>query len=96
VDRGDLDLYQLTSYLSGHDVPLGALAYPRHETDQAAVDQHGPWVTREGQRAVFARLPATASDTTQATHRPSTFRSGCAIPCQREIFGSSDRSGESR
>ncbi len=64
VDRGDL--YQLTSYLSGHDVPLGALAYPPHKTDQAAAEQHGPWLTREGQRAVFARLPATASDTAEA------------------------------
>lgn len=64
VDRGDL--YQLTSYLSGHEVPLGALMYPPHDTDQAAAEQHGPWLTREGQCAVFARLPSAASDTTRA------------------------------
>lgn len=64
VDRGDL--YQLTSYLSGHDVPLGALAYPPHDTDQASADLRGPWHTREGQTAVFTRLPATATETTHA------------------------------
>lgn len=64
VDRGDL--YQLTSYLSGHDVPLGALAYPPHDADHAAAEQHGPWLTRDGQRAVFTRLPSVASDTTRA------------------------------
>lgn len=47
VDRGDL--YQLASYLSGHDVPLGMLAYPPHESDWASADLDGPWLTREGQ-----------------------------------------------
>jgi len=64
VDRGDL--YQLTSYLSGHDVPLGVLAYPPHDTDQATADLDGPWLTREGQQTRFVRLPATATDATAA------------------------------
>lgn len=63
VDRGDL--YQLASYLSGHDVPFGALAYPPSESDLAAADTQGPWVTRDGQRAVFTRLPAVASEAAQ-------------------------------
>jgi 5-methylcytosine-specific restriction enzyme subunit McrC len=64
VDRGDL--YQLTSYLSGHDVPLGALAYPPHDGDEAAADRHGPWTTRAGQRTCFVRIPATAMGATDA------------------------------
>ena len=64
VDRGDL--YQLTSYLSGHDVPLGVLAYPPHDTDQATADLDGPWLTREGQQTRFVRLPATAAEATTA------------------------------
>lgn len=60
VDRGDL--YQLTSYLSGHDVPLGALAYPPHDTDQAMAEVDGPWLTRTGQQARFGRVPPTAAD----------------------------------
>jgi 5-methylcytosine-specific restriction enzyme subunit McrC len=62
VDRGDL--YQLTSYLSGHEVPLGVLAYPPHNTDAATADLDGPWLTREGQQTRFARIPATTSEAT--------------------------------
>ncbi len=58
VNRGDL--YQLTSYLSGHDVPLGALAYPPHETDSASADLDGPWLTRHEQKTRFIRVPADA------------------------------------
>lgn len=58
LDRGDL--YQLTSYLSGHDVPLGALAYPQHDDDRATADLDGPWATREGQAVRFIRMPAAA------------------------------------
>jgi 5-methylcytosine-specific restriction enzyme subunit McrC len=64
VDRGDL--YQLTSYLSGHDVPLGVLAYPPHDTDEASADLDGPWLTRAGQETRFVRVPATATDATAA------------------------------
>jgi 5-methylcytosine-specific restriction enzyme subunit McrC len=64
VDRGDL--YQLTSYLSGHDVPLGVLAYPPHDTDDASADLDGPWLTRAGQETRFVRIPATATDATAA------------------------------
>ena len=60
VDRGDL--YQLTSYLSGHDVPHGLLAYPPHDTDEAAADLDGPWLTRAGQETRFVRHPATARE----------------------------------
>lgn len=63
VDRGDL--YQLASYLSGHDVPLGALAFPPHDSDWAAANLDGPWLTRDGQRVRFARFPATATEATQ-------------------------------
>lgn len=59
VDRGDL--YQLSSYLSGHGVSLGALAYPPGEGDNATADAEGPWAMRSGQTASFVRLPATAS-----------------------------------
>lgn len=59
VDRGDL--YQLTSYLSGHDVPLGALAYPPHDDDEAIADLDGPWATREGQQVRFLRVQADAT-----------------------------------
>lgn len=64
VDRGDL--YQLTSYLSGHDVPLGVLAYPPHDTDEASADLDGPWLTRAAQDTRFVRIPATAPDATAA------------------------------
>ena len=63
VDRGDL--YQLTSYLSGHDVPLGALAYPPHDNDEATADLDGPWSTRAGQHVRFVRLPASAGEATR-------------------------------
>lgn len=63
VDRGDL--YQLASYLSGHDVPLGALAYPPHDSDWAAANLDGPWLTREGQQVRFARFPATVTEATR-------------------------------
>lgn len=55
VDRGDL--YQLTAYLAGHDVPYGALAYPPAE-DKARAADLGPWRTASGQRVEFLRLPA--------------------------------------
>ena len=55
VDRGDF--YQLTAYLSGHDVAYGALAYPRAE-DKARAADLGPWQTGSGQRVEFLRLPA--------------------------------------
>lgn len=64
VDRGDL--YQLASYLSGHDVPLGMLAYPPHDTDEAAAELDGPWATRERQQINFARLPASTGEATAA------------------------------
>ncbi|HMO00355.1 MAG TPA: hypothetical protein PKD59_13160 [Miltoncostaeaceae bacterium] len=64
VDRGDL--YQIASYLSGHDVPLGALAYPPHDDDEALADLHGPWMTRAGQRTRFLRIPATTDAATAA------------------------------
>lgn len=60
VDRGDL--YQLASYLSGHNAALGALAYAPHDSDSAAADLDGPWLTHQGQRVRFVRLPATAAD----------------------------------
>ncbi len=63
VDRGDL--YQLTSYLSGHDVPFGALAYPPNDNDQATADLDGPWSTREGQHVRFIRIPADATKATR-------------------------------
>jgi 5-methylcytosine-specific restriction enzyme subunit McrC len=63
VDRGDL--YQLATYLSGHDVALGALAYPPHDSDQAAADLDGPWLMRQGQQVRFARFPATAAGATR-------------------------------
>lgn len=62
VDRGDL--YQLTSYLSGHEVPLGVLAYPPHDTDEASADLDGPWLTREGKENRFLRIPATRNEAT--------------------------------
>lgn len=62
VDRGDL--YQLTSYLSGHEVPLGVLAYPPHDTDEASADLDGPWLTREGKENRFLRIPATSNEAT--------------------------------
>lgn len=55
VDRADL--YQLTAYLAGHDVPYGALAYPPADDKARAVDL-GPWRTASGQRVEFLRLPA--------------------------------------
>lgn len=64
VDRGDL--YQLASYLSGHDVALGALAYPPHESDEASAEIFGPWLTRTGQVTHFVRIPATGSEATAA------------------------------
>lgn len=60
VDRGDL--YQLASYLSGHDVPLGMLAYPPHDSDWASANVDGPWQTREGQYVRFGRMPADGSE----------------------------------
>lgn len=63
VDRGDL--YQLASYLSGHDVPFGALAYPPQDNDSAAAELDGPWLTREGQHVRFVRVPAAAVDATR-------------------------------
>jgi 5-methylcytosine-specific restriction enzyme subunit McrC len=63
VDRGDL--YQLTSYLSGHDVPLGALVYPPHDIDEAPADLDGPWLTREGQYVCFVRIPGEVDDATR-------------------------------
>lgn len=64
VDRGDL--YQLTSYLAGHDVPLGALAYPPHDDDEARADSAGPWSTRDRQQASFVRIPASVGEATEA------------------------------
>lgn len=63
VDRGDL--YQLTSYLSGHDVRLGVLAYPPAENDDAIADTRGPWATRLGQEVRFARFQSRADDCVQ-------------------------------
>ncbi|MFZ1153445.1 MAG: hypothetical protein WAN93_00930 [Solirubrobacteraceae bacterium] len=60
IDRGDL--YQLASYLSGHDVQLGALAYPPHDNDWATADLDGPWLTRDGQNVRFIHVPATAAE----------------------------------
>jgi 5-methylcytosine-specific restriction enzyme subunit McrC len=55
IDRGDL--YQLTAYLAGHDVPYGALAYPP-ANDKARAADLGPWQTASGQRVEFLRLSA--------------------------------------
>lgn len=64
VDRGDL--YQLTSYLSGHDVPCGVLAYPPHATDEAVAVTYGPWLMREGQTTRFARVPSSEGGAAEA------------------------------
>jgi 5-methylcytosine-specific restriction enzyme subunit McrC len=73
VDRGDL--YQLTSYLSGHNVPFGALAYPPHDSDEAKADLDGPWSTRESQHVWFARIPA---DVAEATRELTALSKGAA------------------
>jgi hypothetical protein len=53
------------SYLSGHDVPLGALAYPPHDDDEATADLDGPWSTRAGQHVRFVRLPVSTGEATR-------------------------------
>lgn len=60
VDRGDL--YQLAAYLAGHDVPLGVLAYPLNDADEATAHSAGPWLTRDGQTARFERIAVTAAE----------------------------------
>lgn len=60
VDRGDL--YQLAAYLAGHDVPIGVLAYPPSDGDEARAHSAGPWLTRSGQTTRFERFSATASE----------------------------------
>lgn len=60
VDRGDL--YQLTTYLMAHSGrPLGMLAYPDlpDAAEPAREERHGPWVSPEGHRVLFVRLPLT-------------------------------------
>lgn len=64
VDRGDL--YQLVAYLGGHDVPIGMLAYPPHPDDRAIASDEGPWEMAGGQRMAFARIPATATEASDA------------------------------
>lgn len=60
VDRGDL--YQLTSYLAGHDASLGILAYPPHDEDEARAERRGPWALRSGQEVRFVRVPAEEAE----------------------------------
>lgn len=60
VDRGDL--YQLAAYLAGHDVPLGILAYPVSDGDDAIANNAGPWLTRQEQLARFERISVTVAD----------------------------------
>lgn len=55
VDRGDL--YQLTSYLTGHpDVTLGALGYLEYPGDEAPAASSGPWKTSLGHQVSFLRF----------------------------------------
>ncbi|MFW3122955.1 hypothetical protein MMAG44476_34766 [Mycolicibacterium mageritense DSM 44476 = CIP 104973] len=60
VDRGDL--YQLAAYLVGHDVPLGVLAYPPSDGDEAVAHSAGPWLTRDGRTVRFERIPVTVAE----------------------------------
>lgn len=78
VDRGDL--YQLTSYLSGHDVPLGALAYPPSEGDEARADYDGPWRTSDGAVVVFARIPSRLASASSALADLVVGSSGAPAP----------------
>ncbi len=59
VDRGDL--YQLTSYLTGHpEVEVGVLAYPAHPDDHALAAVDGPWLTAIGHKVLFERISPEA------------------------------------
>ncbi len=64
VERSDL--YQLAAYLAGHEAPLGVLAYPPHDEDDALADTAGPWSTPTGQIARFERIPSDAEHASQA------------------------------
>lgn len=67
VERGDL--YQLAAYLAGHEAPLGVLAYPPHDQDDAIASTAGPWSTPAGQTARFERIPASIEDAVGALTR---------------------------
>ena len=54
------DLYQLAAYLGGHEVGLGALAYPPQDSDEATAEELAPWIMSSGKRMTFLRLPAEA------------------------------------
>jgi 5-methylcytosine-specific restriction enzyme subunit McrC len=60
VDRGDL--YQLAAYMSAHEVPQGALAYPPAPEDQATGADLGPWRLASGQLVQFVRLPSSEKE----------------------------------
>ncbi|MFN8162430.1 MAG: hypothetical protein U0R26_01055 [Solirubrobacterales bacterium] len=64
VDRGDL--YQLVAYISGHNVPYGALAYPPADADEAKAADLSPWRLASGQEVGFIRLPAAEVDCVSA------------------------------
>jgi 5-methylcytosine-specific restriction enzyme subunit McrC len=66
VDRGDL--YQLAAYMSGHEVSLGALAYPPAPNDQATGADLGPWRLASGQIVEFVRLPSTEAECIEQLH----------------------------
>lgn len=66
VDRGDL--YQLAAYMSGHEVPHGALAYPPAPKDQAIGADLGPWRLASGQVVKFLRLPSTEAECIEQLH----------------------------
>ena len=65
VDREDL--YQLTSYLAGHQAkppPLGMLAYTQFpgQATRAYAEARTPWTTLQGHQVRFERLPVTEAD----------------------------------
>jgi 5-methylcytosine-specific restriction enzyme subunit McrC len=60
VDRGDL--YQLAAYMSAHEVPQGALAYPSAPDDRATAADLGPWRLASGQTVQFVRLPSLEAE----------------------------------
>ena len=66
VDRGDL--YQLVAYMSAHEVPQGALAYPPAPEDRATGADLGPWRLASGQTVQFVRLPSSEPDCIASLH----------------------------
>ncbi len=66
VDRGDL--YQLAAYMSAHEVPQGALAYPPAPEDRATGADLGPWRLASGQTVQFVRLPSSEAECIARLH----------------------------